>query len=100
MPTSTGTRSSDVFRPRADSARAPVGFTLLELAIVLLILAIAAAFVIPRLRDTDSAALTASTARLATPLRNLYEEAALRRRPMRLNLDLDEQSYWVTVLDD
>ena len=91
MPTSTRTPPSE--------SRAH-GFTLIELTIVLLILGIAASFVIPRLRDADSTALTSSAARLATTARYLYEEAAFRRRPMRLNLDLDKQAYWVTVLND
>jgi len=67
---------------------------------VLLVLGIAAAFLIPRLRDSDAVALTASADRLATTARLLYEEAAFRRTPMRLNLDLDKQAYWVTVLND
>ncbi len=109
MPTSTRTRASEPLvrgcthpsaAPLAESAHArSQGFTLLELTIVLLIMAIAASFVIPRLRDVDSAALGSSAARLATTTRYLYEEAAFRRRPMRLNLDLDKQAYWVTVLD-
>jgi len=87
MRTSTRIRPSD-------------GFTLLELSIVLLIVAIAAAFVIPRLRSTDAQALESAAARLATTARYLYQEAAFRRRPMRLNLDLDKHAYWVTVLSD
>ncbi len=87
MPTSTRIRPSD-------------GFTLLELSIVLLIIAIAAGFMIPRLRNTDSQALESGAARLATTARYLYQEAAFRRRPMRLNLDLDKHAYWVTVLSD
>jgi general secretion pathway protein H len=104
MRTSTRIPFSDA-RDRAHPSAAPArhlphGFTLLELSIVLLILAIAASFVIPRLRNADSAALTSSAARLATTARYLYEEAAFRRRPMRLNLDLDKHTYWVTVLKD
>jgi prepilin-type N-terminal cleavage/methylation domain-containing protein len=78
----------------------PSGFTLIELSIVVLVLAVAASFVIPRLRETDSAALASSAARLATTARLLYEEAAFRQTPMRLNLDLDKQAYWVTVFRD
>ncbi len=102
MPTSTRTPSSEVGprRGRADRGWRSAGFTLLELSIVLVIFAIAASFVIPRLRDSDSAALTASAARLSTTVRYLYEESALRGRPMRLNLDLDEHAYWITVLGD
>ena len=116
MPTSTRVPSSERPFPRADGGhhrrlsrgqhvrgcdvRTTRGFTLLELTIVLLILAIAVSFVIPRLRDTDSAALSTSAGRLATVVRYLYEEAALRRRPMRLNLDLDQQAYWISVWND
>ena len=100
MPTSTRGHRSELphhavrHRPSpADST----GFTLLELAVVLLVLAVAASFVIPRLRSTDDAALTASANRLATTVRLLYEEAAFRHVPLRLNFDLDKQTYWVTV---
>ncbi|HEY2386632.1 MAG TPA: prepilin-type N-terminal cleavage/methylation domain-containing protein [Candidatus Binatia bacterium] len=109
MPTSTRTRPSEPHvgaRPRpsvaplAPPAGREHGFTLLELSIVLLVVAIAASFLIPRLRNVDSAALGSAASRLATTSRYLYEEAAFRRRPMRLNLDLDKHAYWVTVLND
>ncbi len=80
--------------------RRTAGFTLLELAIILLVIGIALSFLIPRLRDTDRTRLTASAERLATTARYLYEEAAFRQRPMRLNFDLDNQTYWVTVLNE
>lgn len=95
MPTSTAGRSSE---PTARAPHGSSGFTLLELSVVLLILGIAASFIAPRLRDPESQALTSSTARLATAVRYLYDEAAYRRLPMRLNLDLDQQVYFVTEL--
>ncbi len=90
MPTSTPARSSD----RTGSS----GFTLLELAVVLLILGIAASFLVPRLRDPETVALQSAANRIATTARYLYDEAAYQRLPMRLNLDLDHQTYFVTVL--
>jgi general secretion pathway protein H len=90
MPTSTPARSSD----RTGSP----GFTLLELAVVLLILGIAVSFLAPRLRDPETVALQSAANRIATTARYLYDEAAYQRLPMRLNLDLDHQTYFVTVL--
>jgi len=102
MPTSTRTRPSEagIRGPLVLRSTSASGFTLIELSIVLLILAIAVSFLVPRLRNVDNAALTSSAARLATTSRYLYEEAAFRRRPMRLNFDLDKHRYWVTVLND
>ena len=95
MPTSTPARSSEA--PRFARGRSS-GFTLLELSVVLLILGIAVSFLAPRLRDPEGMALSTSASRLATTARYLYDEAAYRRLPMRLNLDLDHQTYFVTEL--
>jgi prepilin-type N-terminal cleavage/methylation domain-containing protein len=95
MPTSTAGPSSERARNPRDRSS---GFTLLELCVVLLILGISVSFLAPRLRDPDALALTASAARLATTARYLYDEAAYQRVPMRLNIDLDHQAYFVTVL--
>ena len=67
---------------------------------MLLVLAIAVSFLIPRLRDAESIRLTASAEHLATTARYLYDEAAFRQRPMRFNFDLQNQTYWVTVLNE
>jgi len=95
MPTSTPARSSEGASLARDGSS---GFTLIELSVVLLILGIAASFLAPRLRDPEALALSSSAARLATTARYLYDEAAYQRVPMRLNLDLDRQLYFVTVL--
>ena len=71
------------------------GFTLIELSIVILIIAIVARLAIPKLRGITGAELTATTRRLANTTRYLYEEAALRGTVLTLTFDLDRQEYWV-----
>ena len=75
------------------------GFTLIELSIVILIIAIVARFAIPKLRSITGAELTATTRRLANTTRYLYEEAALRGTVLTLYFDLDRQEYWVARSD-
>lgn len=75
------------------------GFTLIELSIVLLIVAILAGFAVPQLRSVTGAELSSATRRLSNASRYLYEEAALRGTVYSLHLDLDHQEYWVAKLD-
>ena len=71
------------------------GFTLIELSIVILIIAIIANFALPEFRSITGAELSSSTRRLAQTTRYLYEEAALRGMVLTLFFDLDRQEYWV-----
>lgn len=75
------------------------GFTLLEVTLVLLILAIAIGVVVPRLRDTDRARLESHVRKLAVMVRYLRHEAILNGRTYRLNYSIDEGSYWITSAD-
>jgi prepilin-type N-terminal cleavage/methylation domain-containing protein len=71
------------------------GFTLVELSIVVLIIAIVTRIALPRLRSVTAAELSAAARRLSATTRYLYEEAALRGTPLVLFFDLDRQEYWV-----
>jgi type II secretion system protein H len=75
------------------------GFTLIELALVLVIMTVVFALVVPRLRDPGRTELDAQAHRLALTFRLLRSEAVLNGNAYRLNYDLDQQRYWVTVAD-
>lgn len=111
MPTSTVVISEEVGPETRDWRLAPCpplslkshtpslkGFTLLELTVVLFIIGLLIAAVAPRFGDITGTRLNASARHLATMVRYLSGEAALRNRAYRLNYDLDKQVYWVTTL--
>ena len=62
----------------------------------MLILGIVLTLTVPRLPDLDGARHEAATRRLATLASYLRDEAALRGRVYRLELDLDDERYAVT----
>lgn len=79
--------------------RGHAGFTLLEVTLVLLILAIAIGVVVPKLRDTNRARLESHVRKIAVMVRFLRHEAILNGRTYRLNYSIDESSYWITSAD-
>lgn len=91
MPTSTPATSEA-------SRRQSGGFTLIELAVVLLILAVLLSFVTPRLAALGQARREAEARKLATLLGYLYDEASLRGRTYRLTIDFDEARYEVRAM--
>lgn len=91
MPTST-LAISEARRRRSG------GFTLIELAVVLLILAVLLSFVTPRLLALGQVRREAAARRLATLLGYLYDEASLRGRTYRLTLDFDAGRYEVRAM--
>lgn len=86
------------FRPRAPHSRRQRGFTLLEIALVLAIVAILVGLAIPRLPSLGRTDLEASADRLATTMTYLADEASLRGRIYRLRLDLDDEMWTVAAL--
>jgi prepilin-type N-terminal cleavage/methylation domain-containing protein len=75
------------------------GFTLLELAVVLLIIGLVMAVAMPRFRAFRGAELRSESRRLAARSRYLYEEAGAQKVLLRLNLDLSRNAYFVTRMD-
>lgn len=81
-------------RRRAGRGAAEAGFTLLEIALVVLIIGVMLTLLVPRLRDPGRAELDAQAKRLTLIFRLLRSEAVLNGDAYRLNYDLDQQRYW------
>jgi general secretion pathway protein H len=87
-----------VMTSRVDSAER--GFTLIEVSVFLLIVAVLLAFVTPRFRALTEYELKSSSRRLAGTIKYLFNQAAIRHSDYRLNYDLKKDEYWVTYWDD
>ncbi|HWI41476.1 MAG TPA: prepilin-type N-terminal cleavage/methylation domain-containing protein [Verrucomicrobiae bacterium] len=70
------------------TSRRDRGFTLIELSVVLLVLAVAAALVLPRLDITAEASLRRSARTLAATIRYVQDRAAVTRRSHTVVFDL------------
>jgi prepilin-type N-terminal cleavage/methylation domain-containing protein len=80
MPTSTAGKSTNG------------GFTLIELTIVILLIALFSALTVPLLSVGDDGMRT-SARRLIGTVKHLYNEAALKRTEYRLIFNIDEGTY-------
>lgn len=89
MPTSTAGNSTD-----------QRGFTLIELAVVVLLIGLFSALVIPRLPWVGEDVLKASARRLAGVIKYYYNEAVLKKHTYRVVFNLEEQSFGVVQWED
>ena len=94
MAISTTAPADDAHRRRWRDAS---GFTLLEISLVLLIIAVVLLLVLPRFRDPGRAELTSNARRLVMIFRLLRNEAVMNGYAYRLNYDLSQQRYWVSA---
>jgi general secretion pathway protein H len=76
------------------------GFTLIELAVVLLILSITAMLVMPRLFPGDDAALKNSARTLASTLRYLQDRAIATRSTYNLKFQFPDGAIAVNTVSD
>lgn len=82
-------------RIRRGALSGQAGFTLIELSIVLLLLALMFRVTIPALSGLTEANLHSTSRRIASLMRYVYSEAAFRKTYFSLILDLEKREYWV-----
>ncbi|MFH1282899.1 MAG: prepilin-type N-terminal cleavage/methylation domain-containing protein [bacterium] len=76
------------------------GFTLIELIIVILILAVMSSISIPLFKSWYGSASTEDTASRITALLNYaHQKALLERKSIRFNIDTASRNYWLTYKD-
>lgn len=88
MPTST-----------AGKLNKEAGFTLIELAVVVLIIALLSSLTIPMVTGFGQDRLESSARRLAGSVKYLYNESALKKREYRLVFNLDEGTFGAKYID-
>jgi general secretion pathway protein H len=78
-----------------DRVGAAGGFTLLEIGIALVVLALAFSLALPGLEAVTGARMRSAAGHLSSSMRALYSEAALTGRTCRIAFNLDDRSYTV-----
>ena len=73
------------------------GFTLVEMLVVIVILAIVSAVTVPALRSTPDDDLTTSANALTTLMQRSRQTAVERGQPVTLVVDAEHARYWATV---
>jgi prepilin-type N-terminal cleavage/methylation domain-containing protein len=76
------------------------GFTLLEIVVSLAVVGLLFGVVISRMDTMFDWEMKATSNRLASTIRYLYNKAASEGLYVRLVIDLDEQTYWVEATSD
>lgn len=79
------------------------GFTLIELAVVLVVLGVMVTLVIPAFSEITGANLKRSSRHLTGAIRFLRDEAEAKKTVLRLRFDVPNGHYWaerLKVLDD
>jgi len=73
------------------------GFSLLELMVVVVLLAGLMAIIIPAISSIAGADIKNEATRIAGLCNEIYARAAISGITHRINIDLDNQSYWVEI---
>jgi general secretion pathway protein H len=80
--------------------RAPRGFTLIEVMIALIVVAMMATLGVKGFRAINKSNLREATAHLSGAIRYLFDRASITGKYHRLVIDLNDGQYWPEVSDD
>ncbi len=81
-----------------DRLAAPRGFTLMELAVVLAVMALLAAISYPKLQHWMEAPLHKGARQMTAVIEQLHERAVMTRQIHRLRLEVAGDRYWMEIL--
>jgi prepilin-type N-terminal cleavage/methylation domain-containing protein len=83
---------------RADRGKPAVGFTLVELTVVIMLMGIILLVAYPRFEGSLFASdIKQASRRLAATVRYAQNKAAHQHKVCRVNYDLDQNTYWVSI---
>ncbi|MDA8098065.1 MAG: prepilin-type N-terminal cleavage/methylation domain-containing protein [Nitrospiraceae bacterium] len=74
------------------------GFTLIELAVVIVVLGLMVSFVIPTFGELTGANLRRSARHLTGTIRYLRDEAEAKKEVVRLRFDIQNGRYWPEIM--
>jgi prepilin-type N-terminal cleavage/methylation domain-containing protein len=75
------------------------GFTLIELAVVILLIGVFFLLAIPKFENITDVNIKSASRRLGGTVRYLYSEAVFKKNVYKLLFDIDNGEYWIQVLD-
>jgi general secretion pathway protein H len=71
------------------------GFTLIELAVVIVVAGLILTLVVPQFRARTHADLKRSALKLAATIEHTFQQSAFRQETLRLHFDLEHARYWI-----
>jgi general secretion pathway protein H len=93
----TSTRRQD---PASRTRHRAAGFTLIEVIVVILVMALMATIGVKGFRSITKSNLRESAAHLSGAIRYLFDRASITGKHYRLVIDLNDGKYWPEVSDD
>ncbi|MEW6715580.1 MAG: prepilin-type N-terminal cleavage/methylation domain-containing protein, partial [Nitrospirota bacterium] len=79
-------------RTKSNSANSELGFTLIELIVVIFILSIASALIIPSFMDAGEGSLKSDAKRMGSALRYVHDESVSKKKDYLFTINLDNDS--------